>query len=153
MAKESDLAGNLMLAARLCRTQRATLLSELGLHAGQDILLKNLAANDGQSMGMLAKNLGVRPPTVTKMVSRMAAQGFLSRADSLQDSRQSHVFLTEHGRQLLDEIDFRWRESARLAFSRLSEKDEKRLRKILRKILDGFETKADSAKSKKSAVG
>lgn len=136
MAKEeTDLAGNLMLAARLCRHQRALALAELGLYPGQDMLLKCLSESDGQSMGSLAENLGVRPPTVTKMVSRMAAQGLLRRQNSAHDSRQNHVFLTDAGSALLEEIGRRWRRSAQTTFGSLTEKDEKRLRKILAKLL------------------
>lgn len=150
MAKEADLAGKLILAARLCRSQRASLLKELGLYAGQDTLIKILADNDGQSMGALAESLGVKPPTVTKMVSRMADQGFLRRQNSDYDSRQSHVYLTESGLALLGEIEESWRRASRIAFSKLTDKDEKRLRKILGKVLAGFA--APATKPKRSAT-
>ena len=135
MAKEADLASNLMRAARLCRHQRSLALAQLGLFPGQDDLLKSLAESDGQSMGSLADNLGVRPPTVTKMVSRMAAQGLLRRQNSAHDNRQNHVFLTDSGAALLGEVDKRWRHCAAAAFHGLTDKDEKRLAKILSKIL------------------
>jgi MarR family transcriptional regulator, organic hydroperoxide resistance regulator len=135
LAKEADLASNLMRAARLCRHQRSLALAQLGLFPGQDDLLKSLAESDGQSMGSLAGNLGVRPPTITKMVSRMAAQGLLRRQNSAHDNRQNHVFLTDSGAALLDEVDKRWRQCAVETFGSLTDKEEKRLRKILSKIL------------------
>jgi len=52
LARDRDLAGKLIYAARLCRTLRARHLLDHGLYAGQDVLLKSLAANDGQSMGL-----------------------------------------------------------------------------------------------------
>lgn len=135
MAKEADLAGKLMLAGRLCRHQRSQALAQLGIYPGQDVLLKSLAESDGQSMGSLADNLCVRPPTITKMVSRMSSQGLLRRQNSAHDNRQNHVFLTEAGMALLEEVDRRWRQSTQATFISLSDKDEKRLRKILAKIL------------------
>lgn len=86
-------------------------------------------------MGSLASNLGVRPPTVTKMVTRMAGQGFLRRQSSAKDSRQNHVYLTETGLALAHTIENSWRTAADQTFANLTDKDEKRLRKILAKLL------------------
>ena len=137
LAKERDLAGKLIYAARLCRTLRARRLLEHGLYAGQDALLKSLAANDGQSMGSLAASLGVRPPTVTKMVNRMEAQKLVRRQSSGYDSRLNLVYITDNGERLLEEVDVAWDEAERLAFANLKEKDVKRLNKILERIIDG----------------
>lgn len=135
MARDRDLAGKLIYAARLCRTLRARHLLDHGLYAGQDVLLKSLAANDGQSMGSLAASLNVRPPTVTKMVNRMGAQNLVRRQNSDYDSRLNLVFITDVGEALLEEVDEAWSEAERQAFSTLKEKDVKRLNKILDRII------------------
>ena len=62
-------------------------------------LLKALADEDGVSMSDLAAKLGVQPPTVTKMISRLAAQDYVERRQSSGDGRQAHVFLTERGHE------------------------------------------------------
>lgn len=135
LARDKDLSGKLIYAARLCRTLRARRLLEHGLYAGQDLLLKSLAANDGQSMGSLAASLAVRPPTVTKMVNRMEAQNLVRRQSSGYDNRLNLVFITEAGESLLDEVDAAWEEAERQAFASLKEKDVKRLGKILDRIV------------------
>lgn len=134
MADDESLTGSLIVAARLCRSVRAELLQEVGLHAGQDVLLKSLRDNDGQTMGSLATDLGVRPPTITKMVMRMSAQGYVRRENSKYDSRQNHVFLTEAGSDLLASVEDIWRSAEEVALGKLKEKDTRRLRKILSKI-------------------
>ncbi len=141
MSKEKDLTGKLIYAARLCRSLRSRLLLDHGLYAGQDVLLKSLAHTDGQTMGSLANNLGVRPPTVTKMVTRMEAQGLVRRAASGFDSRLNLVSITEAGEALLDEIDETWSTAEKQAFERLKEKDAKRLHKILDRILSSLDGK------------
>jgi MarR family transcriptional regulator, organic hydroperoxide resistance regulator len=135
LALDESLTGKLMLAARLCRSLRTAMLVDEGLYSGQDTLLKILGDEDGQSMGSLAARLGVRPPTITRMVMRMSAQGFLRREPSQIDSRQFNVFLTQRGAEVIERIDKTWTRVEELAVAKLKEKDGKRLRKILEKIL------------------
>ena len=52
-------------------------------------------------MSDLAATLGVQPPTVTKMISRLAAQDYVERRASTGDGRQALVFLTERGRKAI----------------------------------------------------
>jgi len=142
---EETLAGKLIYAGRLCRTLRADLLLELGIYAGQDVLLKSLARDDGQTMGSLANDLGVRPPTVTKMVARMESQGLVRRRRSQTDSRLSHIHLTKAGSQLLARIDEAWARADQAAFDGLKQKDDKRLNKILGKILANLDERVKLA--------
>jgi DNA-binding MarR family transcriptional regulator len=146
MSWEQDLSGKLIYTARLCRSMRAALLLDHGLYAGQDALLKSLARSDGQTMGALAADLGVRPPTVTKMVTRMEAQGFVTREQSTADSRLNLVRLTPAGSAVLARIDAAWGEAEAAAFERLKEKDAKRLHKILDRILASIDAKPAAAK-------
>ncbi len=146
MSKDGSLTGRLIHTARLCRTTRAQLLINMGLYAGQDALLSSLAAHDGQTMSSLAANLGVRPPTVTKMVTRLEAQSFVRRESSTTDSRVNHVYLLPEGRQLLERISGAWQEAEAAALGGIKEKDQRKLRKLLKKIranLDGRSAEAD----------
>ena len=68
-------------------------------------MLLALRDEDGQSMTGLATMLGVQPPTVTKMVGRLSAHGYVERRTSKSDGRQAHVFLTAQGARAVDEID------------------------------------------------
>lgn len=147
LAKDENLTGKLLLTARYCRSLRTSLLLERGLYSGQDTLLKILGTQDGQSMGELANKLGVRPPTVTKMVTRMAAQGFVKRLPSQNDSRQFNVFLTSQGLAVIAQIDETWAAAEKTALAGLKEKDAKRLNKILQKILKQLENKAINSNS------
>lgn len=139
VSKQQDLTGKLILAARLCRSLRARFLLAHGLYAGQDVLLKSLECKSGQSMGELAKNLGVRAPTITKMVLRMQAQGLLKRENSGFDNRLSLITMSAKGEALLEEIDTAWSRAENHALARLKARDSKRLGKILNRILAGFE--------------
>ena len=140
MNADKSVSGRLIYAARLLRTARAERLLGEGIYAGQDALLRESSRQDGQTMGALATALGVRPPTITKMVARMETQGLVRRAASQSDSRIAHVFLTEAGSQMLERVEQAWQSADGEAFGGLKDKELRRLRKILRKVcanLDG----------------
>jgi DNA-binding MarR family transcriptional regulator len=136
----------LAMAAKAHRARSGTHLARIGLHPGQESVLKALAEEDGRTMSNLAQVLGVQPPTVTKMISRMAAQGLLKRVASQSDGRLARVHLTDEGRARIDEIDRIWTRIEREALAGFDDKDRKRLRKLLREVernltlpLDGLE--------------
>lgn len=120
--------------ARAARGRSGSHLTRIGLHPGQDSVLKTLSEQDGLSMSQLAQSLAVQPPTVTKMVSRLAAQGYVERKASMGDGRQAHVYLTQQGRDTILAIDKGWKRLEKEALAGLDDKDIKRLRKILRQI-------------------
>ena len=144
MAEQDGLTSKLIHTARLCRSLRSSFLQKHGLYAGQDMLLQQLARFDGQSMGALAQALDVRPPTVTKMVARMQAQGLVRREPSQFDNRQNHVHITQAGESLLERIEAAWRDTEECAFAGLKEKDFKRLNKILGKIKTNLDAGANA---------
>jgi DNA-binding MarR family transcriptional regulator len=121
-------------AAHAYRVRAGSRLARIELHTGQESLLKALADNDGQSMSDLAATLGVQPPTVTKMISRLAAQDYVERRASRGDGRQALVFLTPRGHRTIDGIDKVWKRVEKDAVAGIDDKDRKKLRKLLRQI-------------------
>lgn len=121
-------------AAHAYRVRAGSRLARIELHSGQEALLKALGEADGRSMSDLAETLGVQPPTVTKMISRLAAQGYVERRASKGDGRQALVYLTERGTKAIDGIDKVWKRIEKDACSGIDDKDRKRLRKLLRQI-------------------
>lgn len=92
------------LAARVIRTFLTHQLNDHGLYAGQDKVIMSLAYEDGLSPGVLAKMLDVKPPTITKTISRLQDQGFVTKSCSDKDQRQAHIYLTENGRNAVEMI-------------------------------------------------
>ena len=121
-------------AAHAYRVRAGSQLSRINLHSGQEALLKALSTSDGMSMSDLAAALGVQPPTVTKMISRLAAQDYVERRAAPGDGRQAHVFLTERGRDTIAAIDKLWKRIEKTALTGVDDKDRKRLRKLLRQV-------------------
>ncbi len=124
----------LVQAAKAQRARSGGHLMRIGLHPGQELVLKVLADTDGRTMSQLALALGVQPPTVTKMVTRLSAQGYVRRQVSDTDGRLARVHLTEAGRDLVESVDKAWKRLEREAMAGLDDKDRKKLRKLLRQV-------------------
>lgn len=119
-------------AAKAYRQRSSSVLGRLNLHPGQDQILKALSDDDGQTMGSLAATLSVQPPTITKMVARLGAQGLVERRQQAEDARSAKVFLTPSGETLIEELDKALRGLEKDALRDIDDKDRKRIRKLLR---------------------
>lgn len=142
--KDRRVMQQLNNAARLGRTMLAMRLLEQNLYAGQDQLMLALAHLDGQTPSALAAEIGVRPPTITKTIARLQAQGFLDKIESTTDARQAHIFLTEAGRNAIVGIEKAVRKTEKRALEGFDKKDRKQLAKYLRKLeanLSGIDDK------------
>lgn len=124
----------LQSVARLVRTVSAKRLLEVGLYAGQDKIILALAQEDGQTPGALAQKLRVKPPTVTKTINRLMAQGFLEKRSSEEDARRTHIFLTPLGEQTIHEIENSLRKVEAQALNGIDKEDLKTLRRLLEQI-------------------
>lgn len=133
MSKDQKLVVlyRLQSVARLTRTVLATRLLELGLYAGQDAVMLQLAADDGLTPGVLAQRLGVRPPTITKTITRLQGQGFVIKRSSETDQRQSHVYLTQAGLEAIKAIEKCLRRTEKDMLKGLDKKERKAFLKML----------------------
>jgi DNA-binding MarR family transcriptional regulator len=80
----------------------------------QEVLTPSQAAvltllQDGRAWRLsdLASATGVRPPSMTELISRMERQGWLSKMDTAHDRRGVAVTITEVGRTLLQALNRR----------------------------------------------
>jgi MarR family transcriptional regulator, organic hydroperoxide resistance regulator len=98
---------------RLCKAQRQQSeiqCQEIGLHAGQDLVILRLVEQDGLSQSSLAAVLGVEIATVAKMVQRMEKEELVIRRQDAEDARISRVYLTEKGRSLGEPVLHIWQD-------------------------------------------
>ena len=137
--QRADLSTLLTRAARAQRALAATRLGELGLHAGQDDLLRCLWELDGQTQAQLVRRLGVESPTVTKMVGRLEAAGFVRRRDHPADRRATQVWLTAAGWSLRPAVQrVRSTVNRRVAAS-LTDRQRTALEDLLSRVVEDLE--------------
>lgn len=133
-SEKGTVLTHLQSTARLSRTALAARLLAHGFYAGQDQIMLALSQDEGQTPSQLALRLGVRPPTITKTINRLAGQGFLIKSQSTEDARQAHVSLTESGRDAIKAIEKSIRKTEKVALKGFDKKDQKTLLKLLSKI-------------------
>jgi len=77
------------------------LLDDLGVTYPQYLVLSTLWEDDGQTIGAIAGRLALEPSTITPLVKRLEAAGFVTRQRSPTDERLVHVRLADAGRTLM----------------------------------------------------
>jgi len=105
-ALASELRTSVMRLARRLRRMRTDTSLSLGMLAA----LGTLDRHGAMSPGQLAEHERVQPPSMTRILKALEAEGYVSRCAHATDGRQVVVSLTEAGRQLLRE-DRRQREA------------------------------------------
>jgi MarR family transcriptional regulator, organic hydroperoxide resistance regulator len=97
-----DLHGQ---SSKALRTLAEARMRRLGLHLGQDLVLRELWKRDGSTPGEVAAALHVTTPTIVKMATRMTAAGLLIRRRDDRDNRLVRLWLTEDGRALRQPVE------------------------------------------------
>lgn len=100
LAPSDMLCFALHSAAHAMHAAYAPLLDPLGLTYPQYLVLSALSAKDGQRVGTLGASLRLESNTLTPLLKRMEAAGWLTRRRSDRDERQVLVSLTPAGREL-----------------------------------------------------
>lgn len=150
---EKTIGHWLQRAARQHRALTAEALHDLGLFPGQEQALLLLARGEAQTVGDLAEALKVRPPTVSKTLQRLAAQKLVERRDHDGDARKSSVHLTKEGARRASTLASRMEAVERSLVASLEGKDERRLRKLLRRVARSMDSGKDGPDTENAGEG
>ncbi len=129
------------LLVQICRAQRnqaAAALDVIHMHVGQENLVYRLAAEEGVSQAQLAGVLCLDASTVTKMLLRLERDGVVERRPDADDARVSRVYLTPHGRALVEPVLDVWRQMEARITQGMSEAETLLLRRLLLQVLNNL---------------
>lgn len=124
------------LIVQLCRAHRQEVdsrLNELGLRAGQEMILLQLWDEEGITQSQLAERCRVEPPTITKMLHHL--ESFVARSPDPDDARISRVYLTERGHALQKPVLEIWDNMHDLTLTGLTLTEQALLRRMLIQIV------------------
>lgn len=96
----NQLCFRLYTASRLITQAYHPFLSEIGLTYPQYLVMMVLWEKDRQKVNDIARILYLETNTVTPLLKRMEAEGFIRREKGLEDGRQVIVSLTGKGKAL-----------------------------------------------------
>ncbi len=76
-------------------------VTALGLHRSQHMLLMCLSEDNGVSQKALASKLKISPAAVAVTLNKLEKSGFIVRNESLNDGRQNSIVLTEKAKKVI----------------------------------------------------
>lgn len=97
---ENQLCFRLYTASRLITQAYHPLLTKIGLTYPQYLVMMVLWEQDGQPVNDIARRLYLETNTVTPLLKRMEAEGFITRKKGKDDGRKVIVSLTPKGKAL-----------------------------------------------------
>ena len=103
MKIENQLCFPLYAAARAVTGLYTPYLKELKLTYTQYIVMLVLWEKDGVTVGEICKKLMLDNGTVSPLLKKMSALGYLERNHSKDDERSVLIYLTEQGRALQEQ--------------------------------------------------
>ena len=95
---DNQLCFRLYTASRLITQVYHPFLSDIGLTYPQYLVMMVLWEQDAQPVNDIAKRLYLETNTVTPLLKRMEAEGYVKRSRGTADGRQVIVSLTDKGR-------------------------------------------------------
>ena len=140
LALKNQLCFPLYAASKELTRRYKPYLDPLGLTYTQYVTMMALWEEDGLAVSELGKRLYLDSATLTPLLKRLEARGYVSRARSAQDERVVVVSLTEEGRALRDKAV----EVPSCIFGDLNMDiaDIRQLKGLLEKMLASFEQSA-----------
>lgn len=100
LALENQLCFPLYAASKELTRRYKPFLDPLGLTYTQYVTMMALWGHDGVTVGELGSRLYLDSATLTPLLKRLEAHGYVDRKRSAQDEREVIVSLTDKGREL-----------------------------------------------------
>jgi len=100
LALENQLCFPLYAASKEFTRRYKPFLDPLGLTYTQYVTMMALWGHDGVTVGELGSRLYLDSATLTPLLKRLEAHGYVDRKRSAQDEREVIVSLTDKGREL-----------------------------------------------------
>ncbi|WP_407538567.1 MarR family transcriptional regulator [Deinococcus radiomollis] len=95
-------------------------LQDDDLSFSQMSALHQLRTYAPMSVGGLAERIGLSLPAASHLTDKLVVRGYAQRRENPEDRRAKLLDLSERGQQILEEMDKRFSDTYRVAFSRIS---------------------------------
>ena len=104
---------------------------------------KEHGSEEGMSQQELQRQLGIKSGSISEILGKMEANGLLRKARLSTDRRKICIFLTQAGRDRLESKRAENRKQEEVMFQRLSADEQEELKRLLDKMLSGWEEDFD----------
>lgn len=128
---QSYISYSLATAHRKIHTSLTHRLKQFGVQVEAWRVMEILENDEKLTMGDLAELVLMNPPTLTKLVDRMVANGLVHRKVATSDHRQINLGITALGRKRIGQV----REEARQEEEQIADKIGRKRADLLKSIL------------------
>ena len=111
---------------------------------GQIRILNLLDKSNGVTQKELLQNIPLKSGSMSEMVSKLEAQGFILKERDKEDRRKINIILTPKGKSFLDRQLAINREQEKDLFISLTPEEQQLLIQLLNKLFDDWKSKFDS---------
>ena len=103
---------------------------------GRGRLMGFLKDHGEMNQAQIAAQIGIRPQSLSELLTKMEADGLILRKQSPEDKRQTLVSLTDLGKSRVETFRENHRRHAEEFLEPLTDEEKKALAEILRKLID-----------------
>lgn len=141
MTKEEHSINFLInFVSRKSRQKPRAELEKIGLYQGQPPVLHILHHYNGLTQKEIAEHLKVTPPTLNKSLKRLAANGFVCKKQDEKDKRNTRVYLSDKGNEIINRILIIHNEVNKQMLEGFSDEEVDLLRSFLNRINDNLKS-------------
>lgn len=109
-------------------------LKSSGLTMGQPKILDYLNEHDGANQKEIANGCNIEPGSLTSVLNRMEDKQLIERRMLNNNRRSYHIYLTEKGKQLQEEVVSTFNKLERNAFDNFSKEEQELFMVMFEKI-------------------
>lgn len=110
------------------------------------LIIRWLAREDGVSQLELSKRTGLKPPTVSVVLSKLELYGYVRRENATSDGREVRVYLTEKGVELNRQTSDRVKNADAILMRDVTPEEEAELCRILLKMKNSLSENENAVK-------
>jgi DNA-binding MarR family transcriptional regulator len=135
MEKGMEILGLVYEMKKKCAAMDNQLMEHLNLSQSELLFFSALDQCTGISSPELAKNMGLSPSRISRVIEKLVVDGYLDRNTDKNDRRAITLCLTENGKKIRSEIDKSRQECEARLLNVLPEPDIEKFREIIGKMI------------------
>ena len=135
MGKGSEILGLVYEMKKKCAAIDNKLMEHLHLSQSELLFFSSLDQCTSVSSPELARNMGLSPSRISRVIEKLVVDGYLDRNIDKTDRRAITLCLTEDGKKIRSEIDKSRQECEARLLQVLPESDIEKFREIISKMI------------------
>lgn len=134
MQKDEELLVALRKVIRAIDIRSRQLSKDFGLTGPQLMVMQSVGKEPGVMVRQVAEDINLSPATVTSILDRLEVKNLVQRVRSTEDKRRVGLFLTDDGRDILQNAPMPFQEHFTNRFAKLQEWEQSQMVATMQRI-------------------